>query len=109
MGPDGEAFTTIGDMIKEEIVPPQLAAALYRAAALIPGVTLAGHVANAVGQPGIGISWSNSQSRSEWIFDPATLQFIGERDFNNVAHEVIGDTAILQKAFVAKVGQLPKP
>ena len=107
VGPDGEAFTTIGDLIHEAIVPPQTAAALYRAAALIPGVTLVGHVTNAVGRPGIAIAWSNSQGRSEWIFDPATLQFIGERDYDNNAHQVTGDTAILQEAFVAKAGQLP--
>jgi hypothetical protein len=45
--------------------------------------------------------------RSEWIFDQATLQFIGERDYDNNAHEVTGDTAILQEAFVSKAGQLP--
>jgi hypothetical protein len=107
VGPDGEAFTTIGDLIREAIVPPRTAAALYRAAALIPGVTLVGHVTNAVGQPGIGIAWSNGQGRSEWIFDQATLQFIGERDYDNNAHEMTGDTAILQEAFVSKAGQLP--
>ena len=107
-GPDGEAFTTIGDLIREAIVPPRTAAALYRAAALIPGVTLVGHVTNAVGRPGIAIAWTNSQGRSEWIFDQATLQFIGERDYDNNAHEVTGDTAILQEAFVSKAGQLPR-
>ncbi|TVZ01774.1 hypothetical protein EAS64_30430 [Trebonia kvetii] len=108
VGPDGEAFTTIGDLIREAIVPPRTAAALYRAAALIPGVTLVGHVTNAVGRPGIAIAWTNSQGRSEWIFDRATLQFIGERDYDNNAHQVTGDTAILQQAFVAKPGQFPK-
>jgi hypothetical protein len=107
VGPDGEAFTTIGDLIREAIVPPRTAAALYRAAALIPGVTLVSHVTNAVGRPGIAIAWSNDQSRSEWIFDQATLQFIGERDYDNNAHAVTGDTAILQEAFVSGAGQLP--
>ena len=107
VGPDGEAFTTIGDMIRETIVPPRTAAALYRAAALIPGVTLVGHVTNAAGQPGIAIAFTGSQSRYEWIFDPATLQFIGERDYDTVAHAVTGDTAILDEAFVARAGQLP--
>ena len=40
--PNAEAFTTIGDLMRETIVPPRTAAALYRAAALIPGVTLVG-------------------------------------------------------------------
>ena len=96
-GRDGEAFTTIGDLIRESIVPPKTAAALYRAAALIPGVTLVEHAANAVGQPGIAVSYRNQ----EWIFDPATYQFIGERDGSG------GESAILQQAFVARLGQLP--
>jgi hypothetical protein len=107
VGPDGEAFTTIGDMIRETIVPPRTAAALYRAAALIPGVTLVGHVTNAAGRPGIAIAFTGGQSRYEWIFDPATLQFIGERDYDTAAHAVTGDTAILAEAFVARAGQLP--
>ena len=82
LGSDGEAFVTIGDLIRETIVPPQTAAALYRAAALIPGVTLIDHVTDVDGQPGIAIAWTNSQDRNEWIFDPATLQYVGERDYD---------------------------
>jgi hypothetical protein len=107
VGPDGEAFITIGDMIRETIVPPRTAAALYRAAALIPGVTLVGHVTNAAGQDGVAIAFTGGQTRYEWIFDPATLQFIGERDYDTAAHAVTGDTAILREAFVARAGQLP--
>ena len=32
--------TEIGDLIREAIVPPEVAAALYRVAALLPGATL---------------------------------------------------------------------
>lgn len=106
-GPDGEAFTTIGDMIRETIVPPRTAAALYRAAALIPGVSLIGHVTNAEGRPGIAVAFTGNQVRYEWIFDPSTLQFIGERDYDMNAHKVTGDTAIQREAFVARAGQLP--
>jgi len=108
VGPDGEAFTTIGDLIRETIVPPRTAAALYRAAALIPGVTVVGHVTNAVGRPGIAVAFTGNGNRFEWIFDPATLQFIGERDYDTTQHAVTGDTAILREAFVAKAGQLPR-
>jgi hypothetical protein len=96
-GHDGEAFTTIGDMMREAIVPPLAAAALYRAAALIPGVQFVKHATNAVGRPGIAVSFQGQ----EWIFDPATYQFIGEREGTS------GETAILQQAFVAHAGQVP--
>ncbi|GAB3946896.1 hypothetical protein GCM10027614_41190 [Micromonospora vulcania] len=34
---DGAAFTAIGDILRESLVPPQTTAALYQAAAKIPG------------------------------------------------------------------------
>lgn len=109
LGSDGEAFVTIGDLIRETIAPPSTAAALYRAAALIPGVTLIGRVTNVEGRPGIAIAWTNSQDRYEWIFDPATLQYVGERDFDMSTGTpvVTGNAAVVQRAFVAKAGQLP--
>jgi hypothetical protein len=109
LGSDGEAFVTIGDLIRETIVPPSTAAALYRAAALIPGVTLIGHVTTVEGQPGIAIAWTSSQDRYEWIFDPATLQYVGERDYDMSTGKpvVTGNAAVLQRAFVSKARQLP--
>jgi hypothetical protein len=108
-GKDGEAFNMIGNLIREAIMPPSTAAALYRAAALIPGVTFIGHVTTVEGQPGIAIAWTNRQDRYEWIFDPATLQYVGERyyDVSTGKPFVIGNAAILQRAFVSKAGQLP--
>jgi DNA-directed RNA polymerase specialized sigma24 family protein len=38
--PPQEAFITIGDLLHEAIAPPRVSAALYRVAALIPGVTV---------------------------------------------------------------------
>jgi hypothetical protein len=109
LGVDGEVFVTIGDLIRETIVPPSTAAALYRAAALIPGVTLIRHVTNVEGQPGIAIAWTNSQDRYEWIFDPATLQYVGERDYDMSTGKpvVTGNAAVLRRAFVGRAGQLP--
>lgn len=109
LGSDGEAFVTIGDLIRETIVPPRTAAALYRAAALIPGVTLIGRVTNVEGQPGIAIAWTNSTDRNEWIFNPTTLQYVGERDYDMSTGKpvVTGNAAVVQRAFVSKAGQLP--
>jgi hypothetical protein len=109
LGGDGEAFVTIGDLIRETIVPPSTAAALYRAAALIPGVTLIDRVTTVDGQPGIAVAWTNSQQRYEWIFDPASLQYVGERDFDMSSGTpvVTGNAAVVERAFVGKAGQLP--
>jgi hypothetical protein len=106
---DGAAFVMIGLLIREAIVPPATAAALYRAAALIPGVTLIGRVTTVEGQPGIAIAWADSRDRYEWIFDPTTLQYVGERDYAlGTGKPVLNvNTAVLQRAFVSKAGQLP--
>jgi len=106
--PNAEAFTTIGDLIRESIVPPQTAAALYRAAALIPGVTFINNVPDAVGRPGVAVAWrTGGHDVDAWIFDPSTLQYMGERDYNTATGTVNGESAVLQRAFVAKPGELP--
>jgi hypothetical protein len=103
--------TEIGDLIREAIVPPAVAAALYRVAALLPGATLVPDTTNATGEHGIGIVWTSTDAqheyRTEWIFGKTTLQYIGERDYNVKTGVVNGESAILKRAFVDKAGQLP--
>jgi hypothetical protein len=103
--------TEIGDLIRENIVPPKLAAALYLIAARLPGAMLVPGAVNAVGERGIGIAWTSTNGgdeyRTEWIFSRKTLQYIGERDYNARTGAVYGESAILRRAFVGKAGQLP--
>src|SRR5262249_26380523 len=75
--PDQEAFPTIGDLLRESIAPPEVSAALFRAAALIPGVTVVANAVDAVGRPGIAVSFTSNGEQSEWIFDKQTLQMLG--------------------------------
>jgi hypothetical protein len=102
-----EAFTTIGDLIGEAIAPPQVSAALYRAAALIPGVTIIANATDAVGRHGVAVAFTYQGTRSEWIFSKLTLQYLGERDINLANGATVGESAILQRAFVDHAGQLP--
>jgi hypothetical protein len=103
--------TEIGDLIREAIIPPAVAAALYRVAALLPGAVVVPDATNAVGQHGVGISWAGTGAardyRTEWIFNKTSLQYIGERDYDAKTGVVNGESAILQRAFVDKPGQLP--
>ncbi len=55
---DQEAFTTIGDLLRESIAPPEVSAALFRAAALIPGVTVVPNAVDAAGRPGVAVSFT---------------------------------------------------
>ena len=103
--------TEIGDMIRETIMPPALAAALYRLAATLPGATLVPHATNVAGRAGIGIMWTSKTARqvykNEWIFDKTTLRFIGEKTYDPGTGRLTGESAIIRQAFTAKAGQLP--
>ena len=103
--------TEIGDMIRETIMPPALAAALYRLAATLPGATLVPHATNVAGRAGIGIMWTSKTARqvykNEWIFDKTTLRFIGEKTYDPGTGRLTGESAIIQQAFTAKAGQMP--
>lgn len=105
------AFGAIGDLLREQIVPPRVSAALYRAAGLIPGVTLLTDQPTATGQRGIAVGreiMSGGQKyMHEWIFSKSTLQYIGERDFNVRTGAVSTASAILRRSFVSHAGQYP--
>jgi hypothetical protein len=103
-----EAFTTIGDLLREAITPPQVSAALYRAAALIPGVTVVADTTDAIGRHGVAVAMTSQGVRSEWIFSKQTLQYLGERDINIADGTTNGIAAVLRRAFVNHAGQLPR-
>ena len=83
---DAQALVFIGDSLRTGLVPADLRAAFYRAAALIPGVTLTEGQATLDGRTGVAIGrfepgW---QSRQEIIIDPDTGLMIGEREISYV-------------------------
>ncbi|MFB7940897.1 CU044_5270 family protein, partial [Streptomyces sp. NPDC056049] len=52
-GPDQQAFVAIGDLLRGTVVPPATTAALYRAAARIPGVVTLPGAVDAAGRTGV--------------------------------------------------------
>jgi len=110
-GPNQEAFVTIGDLLRNTIAPPQVAAALYRAAALIPGVTLIPHATDAIGRHGVAVGrigpGVDGGVREELIFSKATLRLLGERSVIARTGTTTGATAIIDRAFVSHYGQIP--
>ena len=102
-----EAFTTIGDILNNAIVPPQVSAALYRAAALIPGVTVVADATDAIGRHGVAVAFTYLGERTEWIFSKQTLQYLGRRGVNLANDSSTGSSAVLQRAFVDHAGQVP--
>ena len=78
--PAGESYTfkIVGDLLRETDASPALRAALYKAAAEIPGVALVGTVSDAVGRSGTAVAYTGNGERDELIFDPTTSALLGE-------------------------------
>ncbi|MFE7532508.1 CU044_5270 family protein [Kitasatospora sp. NPDC057542] len=114
-GPDEEAFRTVGDLLREQIAPPAVSAALYRAAAKIPGVTVIDSVTDAAGRPGIAVARRDGGGKveSQWIFDRADYTFLGERtvalaDGSTFKKgDITGQMAVLARAIVDQPGTRP--
>ncbi|NGO12399.1 hypothetical protein G5C60_33540 [Streptomyces sp. HC44] len=108
-------FVLVGDLLKQSIVPPEQGAALFRAVARIPGVTVIEDAVDAAGRRGVAIAREDpdNPSRDEWIFDKETREFLGERsvatdDYSDVKKgTVTSNTAVLRRAVVDKAGQRP--
>ncbi|MET7696989.1 CU044_5270 family protein [Streptomyces sp. NPDC005485] len=113
---DQAMFVLVGDLIRDAVVPPGQSAALYRAVARIPGVTVIDDVVDAAGRHGVAIARKDpdNPSRDEWIFDRKTHEFLGERtvatsDWSGGVKkgDVTSNTAVLDRAVVDKRGQRP--
>lgn len=106
---DQETFRMIGDLTRENLVPPKLATALYQVAAKIPGVTLVPDATDAAGRHGVAVSRTGPDGdRLEWVFDRKTYAYLGEREDNVKVGKQLGITAVIQQSVVDHVKQLPK-
>lgn len=114
---DQAAFVAIGDLLFESYPPAEVGAALYKAAAKIPGVVAVNDAVDATGRHGVAIARENpvDGERTEWIFDKKTLQFLGERivvvkataDSPLKAGTVTFTSAITERAVVDASMQIP--
>jgi hypothetical protein len=100
------AFFTIGTLLYNG-PPPAVTAALYRAAALIPGVTLVPDATDTVGRQGVAVAFTFQGMRTEWIFSKQSLQYLGSSEINIANGAIVSEQAILQRAFVDHAGQTP--
>ncbi|WP_329410343.1 CU044_5270 family protein [Streptomyces sp. NBC_00704] len=112
---DQEVFDRIGDLIGEQVMPSATAAAFFKATARIPGVTEVDDAVDAVGRHGIAIAREDVRhgTRTEWIFDARTLDYLGERtvfsrDTARAKAGTVSDSAaVLERAVVDKRGLEP--
>jgi len=112
---DQAAFVAIGDLLFESYPPAEVGAALYKAAAKIPGVVSVDDAVDATGRHGVAIARESDGERTEWIFDKKTLRFLGERvvvvkatgDSLLKVGTVRGTSAITERAVVDAAKQVP--
>ncbi len=115
-----DAYVLVADLLLESLVPPDVAAALYGAAALIPGVTVVPDAQDLAGRQGIAVSRVSSYNpdrSEELIFDEESFELLGERsvaltdlDFEDgsVAEgEALHASAVLERAVVDEAGTRP--
>ncbi|GHF91978.1 CU044_5270 family protein [Streptomyces filamentosus] len=113
-GPDQEAFVAIGDLLRSSVTPPDITAALYRAAARIPGVVTLPHAVDAAGRTGVAVAREHNGERAEWIFDTTTAHFLGSRTVltkSNAwgdAGTAVTSIAVIGHGIADEAGQVPR-
>jgi hypothetical protein len=111
-GPPGPAedFVHIGDSLRESDDSPALRAAIYRAAATIPGVRLIRSTTDRLGRRGEAVSYTSHSSTSELIFDPRTSALLGEQTVDTKTGQLTGWAAYQPTKIVDHVpGRPPAP
>jgi hypothetical protein len=107
---DRQMFDSIGSLFQNSFVPPRLSAGLFRAAALIPGVSVDQNATDAIGRHGVAVAFvpgAGSLASEEWIFSRTTLQWLGTRNVLLSNGKVTGVTAVVRRALVQHRGQFP--
>ncbi|MCI3274903.1 CU044_5270 family protein [Streptomyces cylindrosporus] len=93
----GQALERIGDMLAEAGLLPELDAALYRAAAKVPGVSVVANAKDYAGRSGIGLAFRGREEREVWVFDKESLAYLGS-----------GTEALLDVGVADKAGETPE-
>jgi hypothetical protein len=117
-GINQEMFDVVGDSAAAPAADPRLVAALYKAAARIPGVELIEHTTDQIGRPGMALALVyDNGTRHDLIFDPATATPLGERWVlaRRVAYldaepgTVVGARTYLTSGMVSSTEATPEP
>ena len=113
--PSQAVFDKIGELLNASVMPPETAAALYGAAARIPGVTRIEKATDPAGRHGVGIRRVDRRSgwATEWIFDRESLVYLGERTWltkdgaEGAKGTVLSENAVLERAVVDEYRERP--
>ncbi|MGW3418782.1 CU044_5270 family protein [Streptomyces phaeochromogenes] len=92
----GRALERIGQMLDQATLLPEAGAALYRAAARIPGVSVVENAEDHAGRSGIGLGFEERGERHVWVFDEESLTYLGS-----------DRSALLATGVVDRIGETP--
>ena len=116
---DQLAFERVAEVLGLSLGSPAVQAAVYRAAAEIPGTTIIQSVTDVAGRPGIAVARTDTGIRTELVFDRTTYRYLGtNRVFSDPSAVAalnyegwhllsVDQEAILRVAVVDEVGDLP--
>ncbi|MFD7427757.1 CU044_5270 family protein [Streptomyces sp. NPDC059818] len=92
-------FEYVGGLIRESILPPETGAALYRAAAKIPGVVMVEKAQDGDGRPGVALARTDEKNheRRELVFDANSYDYLGMRSY------LVQDTELGRKGTVTEL------
>jgi hypothetical protein len=108
---DQNAFVEVETLIAGTLPPPAVSAALYRAAAKIPGVVVVPDAVDAIGRHGVAVARVGDDKLLELIFDKKTYIYLGHREIAadttswQKKGQTVAMTAIEQRTIVDKPGQ----
>lgn len=83
--PGQRTFDEVGELLRDGYLPPLTRAALFEAAAAVPGSMVMPDAVDAVGRHGVGVAMVTGGYGSELIFDKKTYAYLGERDLGSAA------------------------
>jgi hypothetical protein len=100
------------EMLHTGLAPADLRAALYRMLGMVPGLRITEKVANLDGREGIAFGVARGDQRLDVIIDPATGQYIGEREvtlkgFGGVPAGTVLEYTSVEVAVVGGEGEKP--
>ncbi|BCJ49539.1 hypothetical protein Asp14428_10140 [Actinoplanes sp. NBRC 14428] len=74
---DQEALLGAAQALERDLLPPPVRARMYRALALLPGLTVTGRRAVPHGRPGTALGLDHAGTRAELVIDPANGVYLG--------------------------------
>ena len=73
---DAEVFLLVGQLLAQGDGPPEVRAALFRAAARLNGVEVLGDLPDPIGRPGLALAMDVGSFRTQLIVDPETAHLL---------------------------------